>query len=77
MYTKNSKKIYEFKLKKAVRPILDDHIPLHEAGAKVLNIIGDFQQMDYWHNYTDNLSNISAKQLKSIGLFSLAILGKI
>ncbi len=74
LYKENKKQDYSFNLSKAKLNILDDHIPLHQAGAKVLNIIGDFQKMSYWHHHEDDINNISATQLKAIGVFTLDLL---
>ncbi len=74
LYKGNQKQDYSFNLSKAKLNILDDHIPLHQAGAKVLNIIGDFQKMSYWHHHEDDINNISATQLKAIGVFTLDLL---
>lgn len=43
--------------------ILDDHVPLNNAGIPTIDIIGDFQRSDWWHTPKDNLDLISADSL--------------
>jgi len=40
-------------------PILDDHVPLNNAGIPTLDIIGDFTRTKWWHTNDDNLANLS------------------
>lgn len=47
----------------AAGAILDDHIPLNEAGIPTIDIIGDFQQSGWWHTPKDNITIISPESL--------------
>ncbi len=53
----------EHRFKKALNPILDDHVPLNNAGIPTLDIIGDFSQFGWWHTEGDNLKRISPESL--------------
>ena len=44
-------------------PILDDHVPLNNAGIPTLDIIGDFPSTTWWHTERDNLDIISPDSL--------------
>lgn len=50
--------------------VLDDHIPLNEAGIKTIDII-DFNYPDqtnrYWHSHKDVPDNCSAESLEAVG----------
>jgi glutaminyl-peptide cyclotransferase len=47
----------------APTPILDDHVPLNNAGIPTIDIIGDFANSDWWHTQSDNLALISRESL--------------
>jgi glutaminyl-peptide cyclotransferase len=47
------------------QPILDDHVPLNEAGIRTINII-DFDY-PYWHTMHDVPANTSAETLRIVG----------
>ena len=40
-------------------PILDDHVPLNNAGIPTLDIIGDFARTNWWHTKRDDLAHLS------------------
>jgi len=50
--------------------VLDDHIPLNEAGVKTIDII-DFNYPDptnrFWHSHQDIPANCSAESLEAVG----------
>jgi hypothetical protein len=50
--------------------ILDDHIPLNEAGIKTIDLI-DFDYPDqtnrYWHSHQDTPEHCSAESLEAVG----------
>jgi hypothetical protein len=50
--------------------VLDDHIPLNEAGIKTIDII-DFNYPDptnrFWHSHKDTPENCSAESLEAVG----------
>ncbi|HUI65528.1 MAG TPA: M28 family peptidase [Bacteroidota bacterium] len=50
--------------------VLDDHIPLNEAGIKTIDII-DFNYPDptnrFWHSHQDTPENCSAESLEAVG----------
>jgi Zn-dependent M28 family amino/carboxypeptidase len=48
---------------RALTPIIDDHVPLNDAGVPTVNIIGDFSQFAWWHTTDDDLSLISEESL--------------
>jgi len=62
--------------------ILDDHVPFHEKGIPTLNLI-DFEYgtapglNDLWHTEYDNLENISAESLQTVGRVTLRILNAL
>ena len=43
--------------------ILDDHVPLNDAGIPTIDIIGDFTRFGWWHTDSDNLRVISKESL--------------
>ena len=43
--------------------ILDDHVPLNNAGIPTIDIIGDFSKTNWWHTPRDNLKLISKESL--------------
>jgi glutaminyl-peptide cyclotransferase len=62
-------------LKKYGGTIIDDHVPLQHAGVPVLHLIGDFQNMPYWHQAGDTLEVIDAEALEQTGRTVLRFLG--
>jgi glutaminyl-peptide cyclotransferase len=56
--------------------ILDDHIPLNEAGIKTIDII-DFNYPDptnrFWHSHKDVPQNCSAESLEAVGTVLLHV----
>lgn len=62
--------------------ILDDHVPFHGKGIPTLNLI-DFEYgtapglNDLWHTEDDNLGNISAESLQTVGRVTLRILNAL
>lgn len=58
--------------------ILDDHIPLKVyANLPVLHLIGDFQQMPYWHTAGDTLDKITPQALENSGRLTLQVLHQL
>jgi glutaminyl-peptide cyclotransferase len=59
------------------RAVLDDHIPLNEAGIKTIDLI-DFDYPDasnrYWHTLEDTPDKCSAASLEAVGKVLLAVL---
>ena len=54
----------EDRFTKALNPILDDHVPLNDAGIPTLDFIGDFSRSSWWHTEADNLKLISVESLE-------------
>ncbi|GAA5482250.1 M28 family metallopeptidase [Haloferula sargassicola] len=54
--------------------IIDDHVPLQQAGIPCLHLIGDFTVIDYWHTERDTLENISPEMLGKVGRLTLDFL---
>ena len=67
----------ENRYKKALNPILDDHVPLNNAGIPTLDIIGDFSQFFWWHTEADNLKRISTESLDISLRVASEILGNL
>ena len=44
-------------------PILDDHVPLNQAGVPTIDIIGDFSGSGWWHTDRDNAHLLSEESL--------------
>ena len=44
-------------------PVIDDHIPLNNAGIPTIDLIGDFASSNWWHTSRDNLELISPESL--------------
>lgn len=44
-------------------PILDDHVPLNQAGVPTIDIIGDFSRSGWWHTGRDNIHLLSEESL--------------
>ena len=58
--------------------ILDDHVPLMAfANIPVLHIIGDFENMDYWHTAEDTLDKITPGALENAGKLTLQVIHQI
>lgn len=55
--------------------IIDDHLPLQNGGLETLHLIGDFQNMPYWHQAGDTLEVIDAEALEQTGRTVLRFLG--
>jgi len=49
--------------KRGLNPIMDDHMPLNNAGVPTIDVIGDFSQFSWWHTSRDNLRLISRESL--------------
>ncbi|KAB2641508.1 MAG: M28 family peptidase [Verrucomicrobia bacterium] len=47
----------------AAGPIIDDHTPLTRAGIPMVDIIGDFSNLSWWHTPADNRRILSADSL--------------
>ena len=43
--------------------VLDDHVPLNSAGIPAIDMIGDFQNSNWWHTDRDKLGLISRESL--------------
>ncbi len=56
------------------RPVLDDHIPLNEAGIKTIDLI-DFEYPP-WHTSEDTPDKCSAESLEAVGKVLLHVLYK-
>lgn len=55
--------------------IVDDHVPLiTQANLPTLHLIGDFNQMPYWHTKKDTMENLSAEALANSGKITLLVL---
>lgn len=55
--------------------IIDDHLPLiHRAKVPMIHLIGDFQNMPYWHTANDTLANLETEALENAGRLTLRIL---
>jgi glutaminyl-peptide cyclotransferase len=65
------------KLRRAPGQILDDHVPLQEAGLPCLHLIGDFMNMPYWHQPGDTMEVIDADALKKVGRTTLRFLAAV
>ena len=57
--------------------ILDDHLPFQEKGIPALNLIGDFQDNQWWHTPQDTLEILSPKSLQKTGDFTLQLLNNL
>lgn len=65
------------KLRRAPGAIIDDHVPLQEAGLPCLHLIGDFMNMPYWHKAGDTMEVIDADALKKTGRTTLRFLSSV
>lgn len=58
--------------------ILDDQFPLvFYARIPVLHLIGDFNEMPYWHTTNDTLENITPAALENTGKLTLQVLHQL
>ncbi|MBL47876.1 MAG: hypothetical protein CMP28_02865 [Roseibacillus sp.] len=48
---------------RGLNPIMDDHVPLNNAGVPTIDVIGDFSKFSWWHTSGDNLRLISRDSL--------------
>jgi glutaminyl-peptide cyclotransferase len=67
----------ELKLSAYPGQILDDHIPLQNGKLPTLHLIGDFQNMPYWHKEGDTLKVIDAGALEKTGRTVLGFLERV
>lgn len=44
-------------------PVVDDHVPLNDAGIPTIDLIGDFTASNWWHTSRDNMDLISQDSL--------------
>jgi glutaminyl-peptide cyclotransferase len=65
------------KLRRSSGSIIDDHVPLQEAGLPCLHLIGDFMNMPYWHKPGDTMEIIDAEALKKTGRTTLRFLSSV
>ena len=56
--------------------IIDDHVPLMPY-LPVLHLIGDFQNMPYWHTPEDTLDKITPAALEKAGKLTLQVLHQL
>lgn len=61
-------------VKAAPGPIIDDHVPLQNAGLPCLHLIGDFPNMPYWHQPGDTLDKVRPEMLDRVGKLVLRFL---
>ncbi|MCU0795062.1 MAG: M28 family peptidase [Akkermansiaceae bacterium] len=61
-------------VKVAPGQIIDDHIPLQNAGLPCLHLIGDFMTMPYWHQPGDTLDKVTPEMLDRVGKLVLRFL---
>jgi hypothetical protein len=70
--------IYQF-VDEVQRPVLDDHLPLIEAGIKTIDLI-DFNYPDasnrYWHTTQDTPDKCSPESLEAVGTVLLHLIYK-
>lgn len=59
------------------RPITDDHVPLQNIKLPVLHLLGDFNEMKYWHQAGDTLAVIDAGALEQTGRTVLRFLERV
>ncbi len=65
---------FQFPLRRAPGPIIDDHVPLQNTGLPCLHLIGEFMNMPYWHQPGDTLEFISPEALEKTGRVTLRFL---
>ncbi|MFC7337008.1 M28 family metallopeptidase [Haloferula chungangensis] len=68
---------FKHPLVKAPGPIIDDHVPLQNTGLPCLHVIGDFQQMNYWHQPGDTLDKLTPEMLEKVGKLTLGFLSEL
>ncbi len=54
--------------------IIDDHLPLLEAGMRVVNVIQDPQEYPEHHTHQDTIERISHRTLQAVGDVAVALL---
>ncbi len=64
----------EDRFTRGLNPIMDDHVPLNNAGIPTMDIIGDFSQFPWWHTESDNMRRISSESLGISLMVTSAIL---
>jgi hypothetical protein len=55
-------------------PILDDHVPLIEAGIRAIDVIDDLGNYRWWHTPDDTLDKLSSRTLEAVGQVVLALI---
>lgn len=68
--------VYQF-IESVQRPVLDDHLPLNEAGIRTIDLI-DFNYPDatnrYWHTTQDTPDKCSPESLEAVGTVLLNVI---
>lgn len=59
--------------------ITDDHIPLQQAGIRMIDVIADFgagsgYSFPYWHSAQDSIDKLAAETLKAVGDVMMALI---
>ena len=62
---------------RGLNPIMDDHVPLNNAGIPTIDIIGDFSQFAWWHTESDNMKRISSESLEITLMVTSAVLSDL
>ena len=62
---------------RGLNPIMDDHVPLNNAGIPTIDIIGDFSQFAWWHTESDNMRRISRESLEITLTVTSAVLSDL
>ncbi|BCX46248.1 peptidase M28 [Haloferula helveola] len=62
--------------KASVFPVIDDHVPLQNAGVPCLHLIGQFGSMPYWHKEGDTLDKVKPEMLEKVGRLVLDFLAE-
>ena len=57
------------------RPVVDDHIPFHDAGVPSIDLI-DFQ-FPCWHRRCDDMSAVSARSVDAVGETMIELLRRL
>jgi glutaminyl-peptide cyclotransferase len=55
--------------------VIDDHIPLHEAGIRCMDIIQ--MGLPYWHTHGDTIDKLSAETLEAVGRTVAEVVKKV